>query len=172
MPLAHHVCPVSQLPQLAGQRGQVRHQPRGLQRLQRPLLPPDVEGVAACEQRGPAGRAHLTFSFMLLISEIYLGSPTVSADLLTVGLLEQDAVPGELLHVGGEHLLVVPGHVVPAEVVRQQEDDVGLPGALRDHGHRRQQEGGEQQPGPHGRVRGAGARSPCYAALVSWVPNQ
>ena len=58
------------------------------------------------------------------------GRPGGGADLLTVGLLQPQALPRQSLQGAGRHVRVVPGDVVPAEVVSQDEDYVGLPSSL------------------------------------------
>ena len=67
------------------------------------LLSADGEGVPAGQESRPGG----------------------SADLLTVGLLQYEALLGQLLHPGGGHLRVVPGHVVPAQIIGQNKNDIG-----------------------------------------------
>lgn len=59
MPLADHVSGVAELSQLLRHGGQVESQPRRLQRLQRPFLPPDVERVLASEESGSRRCANL-----------------------------------------------------------------------------------------------------------------
>ena len=47
--------------------------------------------------------------------------------LLAVRLVQSDSLAGELLQGGRCHGRVVPGDVVPAQVVGHDEQDVGLP---------------------------------------------
>ena len=68
------------------------------------LLSPDVEGILAGEEGGPGG----------------------GADLLAVGLLQHEAVLCQPLHPGGGHVGVVPGNIVPAKVISQDENDIWL----------------------------------------------
>ena len=59
-------------------------------------------------------------------------------DLLAVSLVQSDPLVGKSFQGGGCHGLVVPGDVVPAEVVRHDEQDVrpsSLPLASRQQGH-------------------------------------
>ena len=59
MPLADHVRGIAKPSELLCHGGQVESQPRRLQRLQGPLLPPDVEGVLAREESGSRRCANL-----------------------------------------------------------------------------------------------------------------
>ena len=84
------------------------------------LLSADVVGVHAGEERGPAGRAHLHMAHVSHVS-------ASTRHLLHVVLLQRDAVPR---HAGQpprhvRHPRVVPAHVAVAEVVREDEHDVG-----------------------------------------------
>ena len=72
--------------------------------LQYCLLSPNVERIFAREKSCPGG----------------------GADLLTVGLLQPHPSLSQSLHGAGRHVRVVPGHVVPAKVVRENEDNIWL----------------------------------------------
>ena len=72
------------------------------------MLAARAVGVAAAQQRRPARGA--------------LG--------LDVVLLEDDARPGQLEEVGGLHSGVVPGNVIIAEVISQDQQNVGSFGPL------------------------------------------
>ena len=61
MPLSNHVRGVAQPLQLLRHGRQVEGQPRRLQRLQRPLLPPNVERVLAGEESRSRRCANLNF---------------------------------------------------------------------------------------------------------------
>ena len=72
--------------------------------LQYCLLSPNVERIFAGEKSCPGG----------------------GADLLTVGLLQPHPSLGQSLHGAGRHVRVVPGHVVPAEVVSENKNYIRL----------------------------------------------
>ena len=58
------------------------------------------------------------------------GGPAGGALGLDVVLLEDDARPGQLEEVGGLHSGVVPGNVIIAEVISQDQQNVGSFGPL------------------------------------------
>ena len=104
MPLADHVGAVSEFPQFTRKCCGVKSKPGGLQRLQGPLLSPDVEGVAAGEERRARGSAHL----------------------LRVALVQPQPLAGQPRHRLCRHIRVVPGHVTPAQVIRQHKNHIRL----------------------------------------------
>ena len=54
------------------------------------------------------------------------GRPGGGADLLTVGLLQSHTSLRQSLHGGGRHVRVMPGHVIPTKVVREDENYIRL----------------------------------------------
>ena len=54
------------------------------------------------------------------------GRPGGGADLLTVGLLQPQAVPRQSLQGAGRHVRVVPGHVIVAKVIGQDKNYIWL----------------------------------------------
>ena len=135
---------VAQTSQFLGQSGQVQHQSTRLQRLQGSLTQYWVKFArltlsAQCDW--PEGRydnslihdnlTNLLQYFLLSpnVERIFAGEqsgPGGGADLLTVGLVQPHTPLGQSLHGGGGHVRVVPGHVVPPEVVSQDENNIRL----------------------------------------------
>ena len=127
MPLAHHVGGVPQPAQLVSHRGQVQRQPCWLQRFEGSLLPSDMERVLAGEESGSRRSANLKVpDYCDILAPGGWDAPPKLSYLLAVRLVQSDSLAGELLQGGRCHGRVVPGDVVPAQVVGHDEQDVGL----------------------------------------------
>ena len=102
MPFTNHVGVVAQLLEMLRQKCQVGEEAPGFLRPENSMLTSSVYGIPASHQGGPGG----------------------GADGLDIALLQPHPGHGQLLQVGGDHVAVVPGDVIVAEVIRHYHYDV------------------------------------------------
>ena len=104
VPLAQHMSIVAQPPEVLRHESEVGEESGGFLGPEDSGLPASVYGVPPGHEGGPGG----------------------GADRLDVALLQDHPGTGQPLQVRSEYVLVVPGYIIEAQVIRHYQDYVGL----------------------------------------------